>query len=61
MKPQYNKYLGNFYRLKSKGEILNYGDWVIIFSIERGSKEPLYAGYCYEKEVWEYFTESQLV
>jgi len=52
---------GNSYRLKYDAEILKRNDIIDIFSIERGSKEPLYAGYCYEKEVWEYFTESQLV
>jgi hypothetical protein len=52
---------GKFYQIRYGTRHLQRLDRVIIFSIEKGLNEPLYAGYCYEKEVWEYFTESQLV
>jgi hypothetical protein len=47
---------GNEYRLKYDAEILKRDDVVSIFSIERGLKEPLYAGFCYDKYVFELLT-----
>jgi hypothetical protein len=48
---------GKDYRLKYDAKLLKRDDVVSIFSVERGLKEPLYAGYCAEKDVWEQLTE----
>jgi hypothetical protein len=45
---------GNDYRLKYDAVILKRDDVVSIFSIERGiPDQPLYAGYCADKDTWE--------
>jgi len=46
---------GNNYRLKYDAVILKRDDVVSVFSIERGiPDQPLYGGYCHEKETWEF-------
>lgn len=49
---------GNDYRLKYDAIILKRDDVVSIFSIERGlPDQPMYGGYCADKDTWELLLE----